>query len=70
MQNILEQSHFTPFPNRNVAFAQNWSANIDNLEDGGGPWVGPIDQNNLCSKYFAFDCRWIDSLKTFSILVS
>ena len=35
MQNILEQSHFTPFPNRNVAFAQNWSANIDNLEDGG-----------------------------------
>ena len=36
MQNILEQSHFTPFPNRTVAFAQNWSAKIDNLEDGGG----------------------------------
>ena len=55
MQNILEQSHFTPSPNSNVVFAQNWPANIDNLE-GGGPWVGPIDKEKLCSKCFAFDC--------------
>ena len=34
MQNILEQSHFTPSPNSNIAFAQNWPANIDNLGSG------------------------------------
>ena len=46
MQNILEQSHFTPSPNSNVVFAQNWPANIDNLGRG-GPWVGPIDKKNF-----------------------
>ena len=55
MQNILEESHFTPFPNGNIVFAQNWPANIDNL-GAGGLWVGAIDKNKLCSKYFAFDC--------------
>ena len=54
VQNILEQSHFTPSPNSNVVFAQNWPANIDNLD--GGLWVGSVDKNKLCSKYFAFGC--------------
>ena len=65
VQNILEQSRFTPSPNSNVVFALNWPANIDHLGSG-GPLVGSIDKNKLCSKYFAFDCRHLANEPRFS----
>ena len=35
MQNIFEQSHFTPSPNSIAVFAQNWPVSIDNMAGGG-----------------------------------